>query len=325
MFISVLMAVYNGEMYLREAIDSILQQSYTNFEFIIVNDGSTDSTAAILRSYTDPRIRILHAEKNCGLIDSLNKGVAAAKGDYIARIDADDIAMPDRFARQVAYLQANPAIVLLGTGATIFGDNLVEKNMYYQHSNACISMYLLFRNVFIHSSIMVKTEVLQEFPFEKEYYLAEDYMVWVKIAQKYKTACIKDALVRYREHETNITKVKYDRHRETVYKIYAEQLQRIGIQATTEQLLLHNKLGAYQLEESMEFLQATSVWLLLLLEQNQKYKIYPMECLKNRLLLLWVDACLCNKSIGVTKLFMTAKISSYLPWWRRINIAIKLL
>jgi glycosyltransferase involved in cell wall biosynthesis len=320
------MAVYNGEKYLKEAIDSILQQTYTNFEFIIVNDGSTDKTAEILASYTDNRIKIITATQNCGLIDSLNKGIVAAKGEYIARLDADDIAMPERLAVQVAYLQQNPEVVLLGTGARVFNDNL-EWDTSYQHGQDCITTHLLFRNVFTHSSIMVKTGVIAAMKFDKNYYLAEDYILWVKIAQQYKIATIKESLVRHRLHETNITKVKYDRHIATVYQIYAYQIKQLGITPTQEQLELHYKAGNYQFEKSISYLSSIAIWLDLLLQQNRKQQIYGKTCFEGRILQIWIDACVNAKGLGIglSKTFFFAELSEALPFWKRCKIALALL
>ena len=110
--VSVLMAVYNGEKYLLEAIESILNQTYTNFEFLIINDGSTDSTEEIILSYSDQRIRYIKNEQNLKLIASLNKGLDLAKGKYIARMDADDISLPDRLEKQVNFLERNSTKLL---------------------------------------------------------------------------------------------------------------------------------------------------------------------------------------------------------------------
>lgn len=112
--VSVVMSVYNGEKYLPETIDSILNQTFKDFEFIIINDGSTDKTAKILTSYDDPRIRIFNQE-NMGLTKSLNRAISLAKGEYIARMDADDISYPERLKKQVDYLNKNPDIGLVGS------------------------------------------------------------------------------------------------------------------------------------------------------------------------------------------------------------------
>ena len=113
-YISVVMSVYNGEKYLREAIDSILSQTYQNFEFIVIDDCSSDNTSYILKSYTDARMQIIRNDRNLKLPASLNKGLKIAKGKYIARMDADDIAMPDRFAKQVEYLEEHSDVAVVG-------------------------------------------------------------------------------------------------------------------------------------------------------------------------------------------------------------------
>ncbi|MDQ3072975.1 MAG: glycosyltransferase family 2 protein, partial [Bacteroidota bacterium] len=116
--VTVLTSVYNGEEYLREAIESILNQSFTDYEFLIVNDGSTDKTAEILAGYFDPRIRIIHNNKNKGLSFSLNSGLEASFGVYVARQDADDISLRDRLRKQVDFMEKNPQIHVCGTWFT---------------------------------------------------------------------------------------------------------------------------------------------------------------------------------------------------------------
>jgi glycosyltransferase involved in cell wall biosynthesis len=115
--ISVVMPVYNGKEYLALAVESILRQTFADFEFIIINDGSTDNSADIAASYEDPRIKLLHNDKNLGLIPSFNRGLENSRGEYIARMDADDIAFPDRFKKQVAFLDDHPDIALCGSWA----------------------------------------------------------------------------------------------------------------------------------------------------------------------------------------------------------------
>jgi glycosyltransferase involved in cell wall biosynthesis len=324
MFVSFLLAVYNGAAYLAEAIESILAQTYTNFECIIVNDGSTDASPQIIAEYAakDSRIVVLNAPQNQGLIASLNWGVATAKGEYIARLDADDIALPHRLATQVAYLAANPEVVLLGTGAEIIDEkgNFLHTQHYHKAQEA-MRVHLLFHNIFIHSSVMVKTAILREFPFQNEDYLAEDYAVWLKIAEKYKVAMLYDALVKHRTHETNITKVKYERHLQTVYRIFARQLNDLGIEANNTQLELHRKIGAYQLCNDLQFLQAAADWLSLLYQQNQQLRKYPEPYFTNWLLLLWLDTVTLNLPLGKQAqiIFKQATITKALPWHKKLR------
>ncbi len=120
--VTVLMPVYNAEKYLKTAIESILKQTFSDFELLIINDGSTDGSEEIIRSFNDKRIRLFNNEQNLGIIKTLNKGLNLAKGEYIIRMDADDISLPDRLELQVKYMEENPGIGISGTQARIFGD-----------------------------------------------------------------------------------------------------------------------------------------------------------------------------------------------------------
>ena len=122
------MAAYNEEAYIRDAIVSVLNQTYENFEFIIINDGSTDQTESIIISITDKRIKYLKNEVNIKLIDSLNKGIALATGKYIARMDSDDICFPERLEKQVEFMEANPNIGISGAQLELFGRSKGQMN-----------------------------------------------------------------------------------------------------------------------------------------------------------------------------------------------------
>ena len=124
--ISVIMPAYNAEKYIREAIDSILAQTYTDFEFIIIDDASTDATASIVESYSDERIRFFRNEHNMGVANTLNRGLDLAVGEYIARMDSDDISLPERFAKQVEFMDTHTDVIVCGSNAIVFGDGINE-------------------------------------------------------------------------------------------------------------------------------------------------------------------------------------------------------
>jgi glycosyltransferase involved in cell wall biosynthesis len=141
-YVTVLMPVYNTEMYLKEAIDSILNQTFRDFEFIVINDGSTDSTSDIIESYSDPRIIYLQNEKNLGVATSLNKGLSIAKGTYIARMDGDDVSRCDRLEKQVAFMDANPEIGVCGTWLETIGDRNEVWSPPRNHDQIIVGMLL---------------------------------------------------------------------------------------------------------------------------------------------------------------------------------------
>jgi len=150
--VSVILPVYNGLPYLEEALDSVLTQSFRDFELIVINDGSTDGSAAIIENLHDPRIRFFQ-QTNKGLATTLNRAISLARGKYIARQDQDDVSLPTRFERQVAFLDANQEAGMVGTGAEIWVGN-ERTNRFLQHpaDNAAIKFGLLFDNHFVHSS-----------------------------------------------------------------------------------------------------------------------------------------------------------------------------
>ncbi len=202
--ISVVMPVFNGEKYLREAIESILNQTYSNFEFLIINDGSTDESEKIIRSYIDPRIVYLQNDRNRGLVYTLNFGINAAKGEYIARMDADDISEPTRFERQIEVFTNDPEIGLCGTWAKIIGS---IKRLHVEINHEKIRCKLIFKNQFIHSSIMFNREqfLSKSLIYKKENYPAEDYALWIDSSYKIKMVNIPEYLIKYRVHASQIS------------------------------------------------------------------------------------------------------------------------
>src|SRR5262245_35990550 len=153
--VSVILAVHNGERYLSEAIESILHQSHSNFEFLIVNDGSVDATRNIILSNGDSRIRLIDNAERLGLPRSLNRALATATGEYIARQDADDVSESDRLARQVAFLDRNPRMALLGTWFTVVDSNgAVVRHASLPVDDFDLRWAMFFSNPFVHSSMM---------------------------------------------------------------------------------------------------------------------------------------------------------------------------
>jgi glycosyltransferase involved in cell wall biosynthesis len=202
--ISVIMSVYNGGKYLREAIESILNQTFTDFEFIIVNDGSTDNSLEIILSYTDERIRIINNEKNIGLTKSLNKALKVARGEYIARQDADDVSLPNRFEEQIKYLKKHPEVVLLGTIAYLIDKNgkIIGKKV----ALAKPSLKDLFKvNQFNHGSVMFKKEIVNQLGGYNELIrYSQDYELWLRIAKLYDVRNLTQLLYKLRSHDSNI-------------------------------------------------------------------------------------------------------------------------
>lgn len=206
--ISVLMAVYNGAVYLREAIDSVLAQSYRDFEFVIVDDGSSDESVRIVRSYADPRIKLHASPQNMGQTTALNVGLRLCVGEFVARMDGDDICRPDRFAHQVAALDADPALGIVGSAVWIVDGRGRTLDFSPQpESDATIRFVSLTRNPFHHPTVMIRRRVLADhaLEFDERFQANQDFELWTRLLPVTRAANLPYALLRYRVHGSNIS------------------------------------------------------------------------------------------------------------------------
>lgn len=206
--VSVVMPVFNGERYLRPAIDSILAQTWRNFEFLIINDGSTDETTRILHEIasTDAHIRVLHGPRR-GLVHSLNEGCAEAAGHYIARMDSDDIAMPERLRLQVDFLNNHPAVALVGSSMAIINDDgNVFDTWRYPTEPARIKDALLETNCLAHPTIMMRKSAFDAAGrYRNTFLYAEDYDLWLRMSEHYEIANLNEPTLFYRVHDRQIS------------------------------------------------------------------------------------------------------------------------
>ena len=219
--VSVVMSVYNGERYLNEAIESILAQTFRDFEFIIIDDGSTDSTPDILNSYDDDRIVLVHNEQNIGLTRSLNKGIQIARGNYLARQDADDVALPERLAAQVNFLDANPDVGVVGTWVAYIDENgQPTKLIRAPASPTLVGWLLLFGSCLVHPSVMMRRSCLEGDEISRpEIPYAQDYDLWVRLSAKTQLANLPEILQQMRIHTQRISAQHYEQQEQIARSI----------------------------------------------------------------------------------------------------------
>lgn len=227
--ITVLMSVYNGEKYLRQAIDSILNQTFKDFEFLIINDGSTDSSVSIIKSYSDPRIRLIHNKKNIGLTRSLNKGLRLAKGAFIARIDADDVSLKERLKKQYEVLKMNSDIGLVGSWVRIINKKGEEiDNWKFNYNSEKIYYLLNFRNYLAHSSVMFRRELIQSLGgYNEAYKYTQDFELWNRISKVTKIYLVKKILVCIRNTSQSLFYKFYEQEKENSYQIVKNNLTQV--------------------------------------------------------------------------------------------------
>lgn len=203
--VSVVLPAFNAEKFVGEAIESILAQDFTDFELIVIDDGSTDGTLEIMRSFDDERVRVVSNSENLGVVKTCNIGIAESRGGYIARQDADDISLPTRLGKQVAYLETHPEVALLGTARkTMLPDGKVKAHKLRLRNPTFED--LLERNCFVHGSVMIRKAVVEAVGgYDELFRFAEDYEFWLRIAKQYATANLPEPLYVLRRHSSRTT------------------------------------------------------------------------------------------------------------------------
>ena len=226
--ITVLLPVYNCELYVQTAVESILNQTFTDFEFLIIDDASTDATVSILKKIDDSRIQLIEKPVNTGYTNSLNYGLRIAKGQYIARMDGDDISMPERFAQQIAYLESHPDVVVCGTTYKIVGN---DKQITLPEHHEAIKIGLLWGNCILHPSVMMRKKVLDDFliSYDTSKEPAEDYDMWVRLLSMGKLHNLQEVLMEYRVYGNQVSRKRAEEQKKNDVQAKFKMLQYLGI------------------------------------------------------------------------------------------------
>lgn len=277
--ISVIFPVYNTADFLEEALDSILNQSFTDFELLIINDASTDQSLEILRTYQDPRIRLLDNEVNLGVPKTRNKALEIATGEFIANMDSDDVAHPDRFKRQVEFMDHYLRVEICGSWVQFMGEWNGVLQFPAKHQD--IKANLLFVNIINNPSIMVRRSIFKKLRYDETFALAEDYKLWAGLVDCTTIAIIPEVLLRYRIHTSNVSIVKKS-NQEALnvynYRVYELFFQRLAIPYSTEELRIHGQIGQKQIATlSPAQLSSCLAWLRKLIVANKSTHYFREE------------------------------------------------
>ena len=228
--VSVVMSVYNEEQYLSDAVDSILGQTFTDFEFVIIDDGSVDNTLTILKDYKDPRLKVYH-QANQGQSAALNQAFRLSSGSYLARMDGDDVSLPERFAREVQLLDSRPEVGLVGTWCVKVDVRTGRKRVQSlpEHDSA-IRRFMIIDNPFIHTSVMIRRSALNKVGVYHERLIWQDYDLWVRIARHHELANIPEPLVIRRKHPASQTSTtKKSREFWELFRIQCKAARHLGV------------------------------------------------------------------------------------------------
>lgn len=312
--ITVLMPVYNVASFIHEAIDSVLNQSYSDFEFLIIDDASTDATVNQILEFSDSRINLIKKPKNLGLIDSLNLGIRLAKGEYIARMDGDDISTPDRFQKQLDVLLTNPEIKACGCWLQRFGNH--GKIIRHKEFHEEIVAELLMNCSMSLGAVMFEKEALESYSFDENKKHVEDYDFWSRVSWICKLYNIQEVLYYYRSHDTQVTKLFYDvqRNGDIGIKLFLFKKLHYDNEIFTDDLLA--KMLWMTQKISMSELTLFFKWLKQLVLINKKLKIYSQKELEDVLKIikrrLVFELYFEHTSIGLDKKWRIQALA-YLP------------
>lgn len=276
--LSVIMSVYNGESYLKEAVDSIINQTYKNWELIIIDDCSTDSTPVILAAYQDSRIRILKNEKNLRLAASLNLGLSFASGNYILRMDADDICRLDRFEKQLAFMEAHPSIDVSWGKGFWFKDKVILKkiqNISFRPDD--MKAVFLFTTPIMHNCVIAKKVFYDTYSYLAEYTHSEDWNLWYRGSKDFQFAGQNEYLVLYRIHNTQTTDLS-NAHllKEQYKKNFTQYIKHMGLTLSQEDINFHVSLIC---DTTPVALSPFKHWLTILTQENERLHLYKKDSL----------------------------------------------
>lgn len=268
------MATYNGERFIAEAIDSILNQTFTDFEFIIVDDGSTDTTAQIIHSYSDERIVYIKKDFNSGIADSLNIGIDNAKGTYIARIDDDDVALPNRLELQLEAFNKNGNLIVCGSNVWLQNG---KKERVNPENHEDIKLHMLFENPITHPSLMITKNVLIKHKYNSKKVPSEDYDLWSRLIWEGEFYNIQEPLIYYRSHEESETTRRRKEQLELNVSIIQYMFLKLGFNVFNKHDFYLKAFVSHDYSISAVALKGLISWFRSLKDFNSEKGIFPKE------------------------------------------------
>lgn len=303
--VSVLMPCYNAKDHIEDAMNSILNQTYKNIEIIAINDCSSDQTSKILHTMAekDDRIKVYDNEENLKLIRTLNKGITLCNGEYIARMDSDDIALPQRFEKEVAFLEENKDHDIVSSLFLAFHtDNPDKKSLHHnplKHEE--LKAYMLFKSGICHPAVMIRKRVFTELDlkFEMEYLHVEDYALWSKAIYKTKIANLGEPLLLYRVHPTQVSSLNEQLQLDNKKKVFKIHCLQLGIATDDETLDIYASVAeANPSHQSLDYLRQCEQFMLSLLKTSIEKSFCDSEYLNKILSIHWLRLC-ANSQLGL--------------------------
>jgi glycosyltransferase involved in cell wall biosynthesis len=323
--ISVLMTVYNSQQYLHESINSILSQSFSDFEFLIFNDGSTDGSKEVIESFNDPRIKFFDFSYNQGYVPLLNIGLEKARGKYIARMDSDDIAHPDRFQKQYTFLENNTEYIVCGSRFDLVS---VNRMVPLPVDNDDIKLKLLYITPFCHPSVMFRASIFRSgaIRYSIHHMPFEDHELWVQLSHLGKFKNLPEVLLHYRIHDNNISlrertedqkRLKYETQIKYINKFFS------SINLTHSDTLMMHQLLFKDSDFSFQELNLTGGLIRNIMDKHGDY-IVPTKMVHNFLIYMYFYRCTTSTAIGLQSFLLANQFGfGKIPIIRNIRLFIK--
>lgn len=288
--ISVIMSAYNEEAYIESSIKSILNQTEQDFEIILFDDCSTDATTSIVENMKDERIRLYKNAENCGLTRNLNKGLRLAQGKYIARMDGDDISLPERFEKQIEYFEKHPDVMLISCQTQNIGESSLCWKL--KESSEELKVRMLVRPVFAHPGFMMKRELLEKgFFYDEDFRTAQDYELASRVAGEFQIGIVPEVLLYYRVHKKQISSLSGREQFSNADRVREKLWSQAGVQLSDNEKKMLQRWAKEEREENItEYVQINRLIDEIVIS-NERNRVYQQEILEktlSRLLYIWV-------------------------------------
>lgn len=299
--ITVLMPVHNAEAYVRESAQSILGQTFRDLELLVVDDASTDATVGILESLGDPRVRVIRSRERLRFSGALNAGLDAAAGTFLARMDGDDIALPDRLAVQRDYLLAHPEVGLCGAGATVFGMGRGQFTRPALTHREIVSR-MIFDNPIVHPTVMFRRESVErhQLRYDPAFCPADDYELWSRAARLFPVVNLDRVVLRYRVHAASLTQAQWGDMDGHAARVAGRELSALGLPVDDDTLHFHRNLGrgrCFPIRRRQD-LERAEAWLDTLLAANARAGRFPDPEFCRSVAAVWYGACYHAGALG---------------------------
>lgn len=316
--VTVLMPVLNCAKHLNSSVRSILEQTFQDFQFLIIDDGSEDGGQDVIRRFQDPRIRLIQNESNLGVAATLNKGLALSASEYIVRMDADDVSKSNRLACQVEIMEKDAGLDICGSWVKMISDNEKSQVIRYPTKSSAIKAYILFNNPLAHPAVILRKSSLDRhgLRYDERIGAGQDYEFWSRCSEFCCIQNIPKVLLLWHRHSQGVTNRESEKSNKAAMTVQKHELMKLGITCDARKLEEHREIGQRCGMQSIRQLEDALAWLNRIITANNVSKQYDEKSLLQIIAMIWLQLCTSSSasSIHVIRKYFSAPFySSYTP------------